>query len=95
MPSGLVEELAGEIAHRGVRDRPRQVSVPHHSGDVQVLDHQDLASVHQSPGGLVDEVSPGVDDLAVGIREPGPRSLATLGSRCGSDQGLVGRLELA
>src|SRR5665213_1704206 len=63
MPFVLVEQLARELAHRGVRDGPRQVTVLHHPSDVQVLDDDDLASVHQGPGSLVDQVSSGVGDL--------------------------------
>ena len=43
----------------------------------------------------MDEMSSGVDDLTMSLRESGLRSLATFGPRCGSGQGLVGRLERA
>jgi len=93
VPSGFVEELAGELSHSCVRDGPREETVPHHPRDVEVLDHEDLRSVHQGLGCLVDQVSSGVGDLAMGLRETSPPSLATFGPRCGSGQGLIGRLE--
>ena len=69
------------------------MSVPDHSRDIEVLDHEDLATVHQGPGSLVDEVSPNVGDFAMSLGESSPRSLAALGPRCGSGQGLIGCLE--
>jgi len=38
-------------------------------------------------------MSSGVSDLAMGLRESSPRSLATFGPRCGSGQGLIGCLQ--
>ena len=93
VPAGCVMELAGKLSHGGVGDRPRQVSDPHHSRYVQVLDHEDLAMLNKGLGGLVDEVSAGVGDLTMSLGESGPRSLAAIGPRCGSGHGLVGRFE--
>ena len=69
------------------------MSIPHHSRDVEVLDHENLASVHKGLGCLMNEMSSGIRDSAMSLGESEPRSLATLGPRCGSGQGLVGRLE--
>ena len=50
--------------------RARQVSIPHHARNVQVFDNQNLASIHERLGGLVDQVSAGVSHPTVKSRAP-------------------------
>ena len=69
------------------------MSILDHARDIQVFDHQNLCSVHKGLGSLVNEVSPGIGDLAMPLGESRPRLLAALGPRCGSGQGPIGCFE--
>src|SRR6185437_2636503 len=70
----LVGEVAAELAPPAVGDRAGQVPVADHAGHVQVLDHDRVRQADQAGTHAVQEVPPGVADLAVGTGDLG-RSL--------------------
>src|SRR5579864_3735576 len=65
VPLALVLQLAAELAPAAVRNYAGQVPVADHPGHVQVLDHDHVALADQAGAGAVQEVRPGVADLAV------------------------------
>jgi len=62
----LVSELATELAPPAVRDSTGQPAVADHARYVQVLDHYRVVLADQPGAGAVEEILPGVTDLAVG-----------------------------
>src|SRR5689334_19318845 len=66
VPPALVGELTAELAPAAVRDDPGQAPVLHQVLDCEILDHDHVAAPGQPGADTVQEVLPGVADLAVG-----------------------------
>ena len=66
VPLALVLKLAAELAPAAVADGAGQMPVADHAGDVEVLDHDHVRRADQTGAGAVQEVPPGIADLAVG-----------------------------
>jgi hypothetical protein len=66
VPLALIGQLAAELTPAAVRDGAGQVPIADHAGHVQVLDHDHVVLADQAGAGAVQEVRPGVADLAVG-----------------------------
>ncbi|MEO6088556.1 MAG: hypothetical protein ABIQ18_36135 [Umezawaea sp.] len=80
-PTGLVLDLAAELAHADPGDVPGQTLILEHPGDVEVLDHDRAVSADQTGGQLVQAIAAGVRDGGVQARDaslgalPPPRGL--------------------
>jgi hypothetical protein len=68
-----VRQLAAELAPPAVRNGPGQAPVADHARDMEVLDRDQVVAADQLSGRAVQEVSPGVADLAVGPGDLGLR----------------------
>src|SRR5436190_5382249 len=62
----LAGELAAELAPAAVRDGFCELAVADHVLDDKILDHDHVVVADQAGAGTVQEITPGVTDLAVG-----------------------------
>src|SRR5262249_31687217 len=71
VPGALVLEPTPELAPAAAGDRPGQTAVPRHVRDREVFDDDHVVLADHAGAGAVQEVLPGVADLAVGAGDLG------------------------
>ncbi len=95
VPPGLVLHLPPELAHAHVGDGASEVAVLHHPLHVQVFQGDDIGALHDSRGGLVQEVGAGGGDMGVNLGDADPLFRAPLAALLHPGQPALLALEVA
>ena len=76
VPLGFVFHLPPKLAHPDIGDGAGEVLILHHALDVQVFQADHVGALHDSRGGLVQEVGAAGGDMGVKLGDLGPLAVA-------------------